>query len=145
VNPGVIRGGTRTNVIAESAEVECDVRIARAKDTKLIEKKFLSLKPFNKKCKLNIEGGMNRPPMERTPGVAKLYKLAAQIAKEQGYKLREHATGGGSDGNFTSGLGIPTLDGLGCPGEGAHALHESILVDELERRVRLIAGLIERI
>jgi glutamate carboxypeptidase len=145
VNPGVIRGGTRTNVIAESAEVECDVRIARAKDANLIEKKFRSLKPFNKKCKLEVEGEINRPPMERTAGVAKLYKLAAQIAKEHRYKLREHATGGGSDGNFTSGLGIPTLDGLGCPGEGAHALRESILVDQIERRVQLIAELIERI
>jgi glutamate carboxypeptidase len=132
-------------VIADSAEVECDVRIARAKDAKLIEKKFRSLRPFNKKCKLAVEGGMNRPPMERKPGVEKLYKLAARIAKEHGYKLREHATGGGSDGNFTAGLGIPTLDGLGCPGEGAHALHESIVLDQIERRVRLIAELIERI
>jgi glutamate carboxypeptidase len=141
----VIRGGTRTNVIADSAEVECDVRISRAKDAALIEKKFRSLKPVNKKCRFELEGGMNRPPMERTPGVARLYKLATQIAKGDRYKLKEHATGGGSDGNFTAGLGVATLDGLGCPGEGAHALHESIMVDQIERRVRLVAELIERI
>lgn len=145
VNPGVVRGGTRTNVIADEAEVECDLRIAKMKDAAYIEKKFRSLKPFNKKCKLAIEGGINRPPMERTKGVAALFTLATKIAKEHGYKLKEHATGGGSDGNFTAGLGIPTLDGIGCPGEGAHALHESIMIDQLERRVALVAGLIERI
>lgn len=145
VNPGVIRGGTRTNVIAESAVVECDLRIAKMKDAASIEKKFRSLKPFNRKCKLVVEGGVNRPPMERTKGVAALFGLATRIAKEHGYKLKEHATGGGSDGNFTAGLGIPTIDGIGCPGEGAHALHESIIIDQLERRVALVAGLIERI
>ena len=145
VNPGVVRGGTRTNVIPDSAEVECDVRIARIKDAAYIEKKFRSLKPVNRKCKLSVEGSINRPPMERTKGVAALFSLATKIAKEHRYKLKEHATGGGSDGNFTAGLGIPTLDGIGCPGEGAHALHESIMVDQLERRVTLVAELIERI
>ena len=145
VNPGVVHGGTRTNVIADHATIECDLRIARMKDAGAIEKKFRSLKPFDRKCKLDVEGGVNRPPMERTKGVAALFTLASKIAKEHGYKLKEFATGGGSDGNFTAGLGIPTLDGLGCPGEGAHALHESITIDHLERRVALLAGLIERI
>jgi glutamate carboxypeptidase len=145
VNPGVVRGGTRTNVVAASAEVECDVRIAKLKDSALIEKKFRSLKPFNKKCKLEVSGGINRPPMERNEGVAKLFKLGQSVAKELGFKLKEHATGGGSDGNFTAALGVATLDGLGAVGEGAHALHESIVIDELPRRVALIAGLIERI
>jgi glutamate carboxypeptidase len=145
VNPGVIRGGTRTNVIADFAEVECDLRITKMKDAAYLEKRFRALKPFNRKCKLAIEGGVNRPPMERTKGVAALFALATKVAKDHGYKLKEHATGGGSDGNFTAGLGIPTLDGIGCPGEGAHALHESIMIDQLERRVALVAGLIERI
>ena len=145
VNPGVVHGGTRTNVIADHATIECDLRIARMKDAAAIEKKFRSLKPFDRKCKLEIEGGVNRPPMERTKGVAALFTLASKIAKDHGYKLKEFATGGGSDGNFTAGLGIPTLDGLGCPGEGAHALHESIMIDQLGRRVALLAGLIERI
>lgn len=145
VNPGVLRGGTRTNVVAASAEVECDVRIAKLKDAALIEKKFRSLKPFNKKCKLEVSGGINRPPMERNEGVAKLFKLGQSVAKDLGFKLKEHATGGGSDGNFTAALGVPTLDGLGAVGDGAHALHESILLDELPRRVSLISGLIERI
>ena len=145
VNPGVIRGGTRTNVVADLAEVECDIRVTKMKDAATLDKKFHALKPFNRKCRVEVEGGLNRPPMERSAGVAKLFKLGQAVAKELGFKLKEHATGGGSDGNFTAGLGIPTLDGLGAVGDGAHAAHESILVDELPRRVALIAGLIEKI
>jgi glutamate carboxypeptidase len=145
VNPGVIRGGTRTNVVAESAEVECDILITKMKEAAALDKKFRSLKPVNRKCKIEVTGGLNRPPMERSAGVAKLFKVGQGVAKDLGFKLKEHATGGGSDGNFTAGLGIPTLDGLGTVGDGAHAVHESILVDEIPRRVALIAGLIERI
>ena len=145
VNPGVVRGGTRTNVVADLAEVECDIRVTKMKDAATLDKKFNSLKPFNRKCRVEVEGGLNRPPMERSAGVAKLFKLGQGVAKDLGFKLKEHATGGGSDGNFTAGLGIPTLDGLGCVGDGAHAVHESILVDELPRRVALIAGIIEKI
>jgi glutamate carboxypeptidase len=144
VNPGVVRGGTRTNVVADLAEVECDIRVTKMKDAATLDKKFRALKPFNRKCRVEVEGGMNRPPMERSPAVAKLFKIGQGVAKDLGFKLKEHATGGGSDGNFTAGLGIPTLDGLGAVGDGAHAVHESILVDELPRRVALIAGLIER-
>jgi glutamate carboxypeptidase len=103
-----------------------------------------SLRPFNRKCKIEITGGINRPPMERTAGVAALYAQAAAIARELGWKLGEAAVGGGSDGNFTAALGIPTLDGLGGVGDGAHALHEHILISELPCRAALIAGLIER-
>jgi glutamate carboxypeptidase len=145
VNPGVVHGGTRTNVIAAEASVEVDVRIAKLKDAAFIEKRFRALKPFNKKCKLELSGGINRPPMERTPGVAALYKQAQTVAKELGFKIEEKSTGGGSDGNFTAGLGIPTLDGMGAVGEGAHASHESIIISELPKRTALLAGMIARI
>ena len=88
---------------------------------------------------------MNRPPMERSRAVATLYQKAISIAKELGWALDEAAVGGGSDGNFTAALGIPTLDGLGAVGEGAHAEHESILISELPRRAALLAGLITAI
>ncbi|HET7441508.1 MAG TPA: M20/M25/M40 family metallo-hydrolase, partial [Terriglobales bacterium] len=120
-----------------------DVRIARMKDAAGIDRKLRSLKPFNRKCKLEITGGINRPPMERTAGVAALYAKAVDIAEGLGFKLDEAAVGGGSDGNFTAGLGIPTLDGLGGVGEGAHATHESIVIEQLPRRAALLAGLIE--
>ena len=145
VNPGVIHGGTRTNVVAAEASVEVDVRIARAKDAVYVEKKFRALKPFNKKCKLQVTGGINRPPMERTEGVAALFGAAQAIGRELGLQLREIAVGGGSDGNFTAGLGIPTLDGLGGVGDGAHAAHEHVVISELPRRAALLALLIERI
>jgi glutamate carboxypeptidase len=145
VNPGVICGGTRTNVIAAEAAVDVDVRIAKMKDAALVDKKFGALKPFNKKCKLEVTGGVNRPPMERTPGVAALYKQAQQVAKELGFKIEEKSTGGGSDGNFTAGLGIPTLDGMGAVGEGAHAVNESIVISELPRRTALLTGIIAKL
>jgi len=143
VNPGVIRGGTRTNVIAAEATVEIDVRIKSAKQAAGLDRKMQALKPFDKRCKLAIEGGINRMPMERTAGVAALYKKAQLIAELIDWKLDEAAVGGGSDGNFTAGIGIPTLDGMGGVGEGAHAVHEHIIVSELPRRALLLAGMIE--
>jgi glutamate carboxypeptidase len=144
VNVGVLSGGSRTNVVPAEAEAQVDVRIARIKDAAGIDKKMRRLRPFNRKCKVEITGGINRPPMERTAGVAALYVQAVAIARELGWKLGEAAVGGGSDGNFTAGLGIPTLDGLGGVGDGAHAIHEHILISELPRRAALLAGLIER-
>ena len=144
VNVGVVSGGSRTNVVPAEASAQVDVRIARMKDAAGIDKKMRSLRPFNRKCKIEISGGINRPPMERTAGVAALYKQAVAIARDLGWKLGEAAVGGGSDGNFTAGLGIPTLDGLGGVGDGAHAPHEHILISELPRRAALLAGLIER-
>ena len=140
-----MHGGTRVNVVPAEASAVFDVRIARMKDAAGIDRRLRSLKPFNRKCKLEISGAINRPPMERTPGVAALYKKASAIARQLGWKLEEAAVGGGSDGNFTAALGIPTLDGLGGVGEGAHAAHESILISELPRRASLLAGLIESI
>jgi glutamate carboxypeptidase len=143
VNPGVIRGGTRTNVVAAEAVAEIDVRIKSAKQAAGLNRKFRALKPFDKHCKLNIDGGINRLPMERTSGVAELYKKARSIAQQINWKLEEAAVGGGSDGNFTAGIGIPTLDGMGAVGEGAHAVHEHIVISELPRRALLLAGMIE--
>jgi glutamate carboxypeptidase len=144
VNVGVVGGGSRTNVVPSEATARVDVRIARLKDAAGIDKKMRALRAFNRKCKIEITGGINRPPMERTAGVAALYAQAAVIGRELGWRLDEAAVGGGSDGNFTAGLGIPTLDGLGGVGDGAHAIHEHILISELPRRAALIAGLIER-
>lgn len=145
VNAGVIEGGTRTNVVAAEASVRIDVRIKNAKQAAGIDRKLRSLKPFDKYCQLEMTGGINRLPMERTAGVATLYKKARQIAAEVGWKLEEAAVGGGSDGNFTAGIGIPTLDGLGGVGDGAHAVHEFIVISELPRRALLLAEMIERV
>ena len=144
VNVGIVSGGSRTNVVPAEAVAQVDVRIAQMKDAAGIEKKMRGLRAFNRKCKVEISGGINRPPMERTAGVAALYSAAVGIARDLGWKLGEAAVGGGSDGNFTAGLGIPTLDGLGGVGDGAHAVHEHILISELPRRAALLAGLIER-
>lgn len=144
VNVGMVSGGSRTNVVPAEAVAQVDVRIARVKDGSGIDKKMRALRAFNRKCKIEVSGGINRPPMERTTGVAALYSAAVKIAAELGWNLGEAAVGGGSDGNFTAGMGIPTLDGLGGVGDGAHALHEHILISELPRRAALVAGLIER-
>jgi glutamate carboxypeptidase len=142
VNPGVIGGGTRSNVIAEHAWAEVDVRIARASDAGKVEKLFRGLRCADPKCALKVTGGMNRPPMERKPGTVTLYKKARGLAAELGFVLDEAATGGGSDGNFTAALGVPTLDGLGAVGEGAHAAHESVVIEHLVPRTALLAALI---
>jgi glutamate carboxypeptidase len=143
LNVGVIRGGTRTNVVAAEASAELDLRIARKEDGARMERKVFSLRPVNPKCQLEITGGINRPPLERTKQVAQLFELARNLGRELGVELKEIAVGGGSDGNFTASLGVPTLDGLGGVGDGAHALHEYVVADELPRRAALLAGLIQ--
>jgi glutamate carboxypeptidase len=142
VNVGKITGGTRANVVPAEATALIDVRVSRMGDGLRIDKKLRSLKAFNPNCRVTISGGMNRPPMERSTGVANLYAKAAQVAEELGWNLEEAAVGGGSDGNFTAALGIPTLDGLGAVGEGAHAEHESVLISELPKRAALLSALI---
>jgi glutamate carboxypeptidase len=142
VNCGVILGGTRSNVIAQSAAVEVDVRIAKASDAPRVEKLFRSLRPSDPHCKLQITGGLNRPPMERKPGTVALYKQARRLAAELGFELPEASTGGGSDGNFTAALGIPTLDGMGAVGAGAHATHEHVLAEHLAPRTALLAAML---
>jgi glutamate carboxypeptidase len=145
VNPGVISGGTRTNVVAAEARAEVDIRVARLKDAPALDKKFHGLRPFDKRCTIQVEGGLNRPPMERSPGIRKLFEVARGCARELGVQLEESSTGGGSDGNFTAALGIPTLDGLGGVGEGAHAINESILIDRIADRTALLAMLLARL
>jgi glutamate carboxypeptidase len=145
VNPGVISGGTRTNVIAAEACVEVDVRIARLRDGAALHKKFLSLKAVDKRCTVQVTGGLNRPPMERTAGIAALFEKAKLLGGELGIVVEEASTGGGSDGNFTAALGVPTLDGLGGVGEGAHAPNESILIDRIADRTALLAKLVQAI
>jgi glutamate carboxypeptidase len=142
VNVGVIGGGTRSNVIAAEAWADVDVRIARKADAARIEKRFRSLQVTDKKCSLTVTGGLNRPPMERTAATAKLFKSAQRHAAKMGTPLEEAATGGGSDGNFTSALGVPTLDGMGAVGEGAHARNESIVVQHVSPRTALLAAMI---
>ncbi|MHB8302054.1 MAG: M20 family metallopeptidase [Acidobacteriaceae bacterium] len=142
VNPGTIHGGTRVNVVAAAAQAEIDVRIARTRDAARVERLFRSLRPTDRACKLKIAGGINRPPMERSAGTVQLFRQAAELARELGFVLEEASTGGGSDGNFTAALGVPTLDGMGAVGEGAHATHESILLDALAPRTALLAAMI---
>ena len=142
VSVGVAGGGSKSNVIPAHAWVEVDARIARKPDGPRIERKFAALKPTDKRCSLTVTGGINRPPMERKPGTVRLYQRAKLLAAELGIELGEAATGGASDGNFTAALGIPTLDGMGAVGEGAHAQHESIVLEHLAPRTALLAGLL---
>ncbi|MCU1323103.1 MAG: peptidase dimerization domain protein [Acidobacteriaceae bacterium] len=142
VNCGVISGGTRSNVVAAQAQVEVDVRIAKASDARYVERLFRTLKPVDPACKITVIGGINRPPMERKPGTVALFKQARKLAGELGFVLEEASTGGGSDGNFTAALGIPTLDGMGAIGTGAHAPHEHILTEHLVPRTTLLAAML---
>jgi glutamate carboxypeptidase len=141
VNPGVVSGGTRGNVIAAEASAQVDIRVPRMQDARALERKFRAMKPFDKRCSLEIGGGLSRPPMERGKGTIALFTLARGLARELGVALEESSTGGGSDGNFTAAIGVPTLDGIGAVGEGAHAAHESILIERIADRVALLAKL----
>jgi glutamate carboxypeptidase len=142
LNVGVAGGGSKSNVIPAAAWAEVDARIVRKTDGPRIERRFAALKPMDKGCKLAISGGINRPPMERTRATVRLYHEAMALAAELGFALPEASTGGASDGNFTSALGVPTLDGMGAVGEGAHARHESVVVEHLAARTALLAGLL---
>jgi glutamate carboxypeptidase len=145
VNPGVISGGTRSNVVAAEARAAIDVRVMRAADAGVLEKKFRALRPYDTRCSIEVTGGLNRPPMPRSKETVRLFKTAQMLARELDLELEESLSGGGSDGNFTAALGVPTLDGLGAVGEGAHAANESILIDRMADRAALIAKLIARL
>jgi glutamate carboxypeptidase len=145
VNVGVVEGGTRSNVVAERARAFVDVRIARLEDAASVERMLAALRASDPRVRLTVAGRINRPPMERTPGVARLYAIAQDVARDMGRTLAEGATGGASDGNFTAALGVPTLDGLGAVGEGPHALHEHVVINELGPRAALVAGLLARL
>ncbi|HLJ23856.1 MAG TPA: M20 family metallopeptidase [Candidatus Acidoferrales bacterium] len=141
VSAGVVEGGTRVNVIPQTARVLFDLRANRAADMRALERKFHALRPILRGAKLQIRGGFNRPPMERRASAA-LYARARALAKEMGIPLGEAFVGGGSDGNFTAAMGVPTLDGLGAVGEGAHSVNENILIRALPERAALLAGLL---
>jgi glutamate carboxypeptidase len=141
-NAGVIGGGTQSNVVAAEAWADVDVRIVRARDAARVEKLLRGLKCADKACRLKVTGGMNRPPMERSAAGAKLFGRAKMIAAEMGFELTEAASGGGSDGNFTAAMGVPTLDGMGAMGDGAHAVHEHIVRRSLVERAALLAGVL---
>jgi glutamate carboxypeptidase len=141
VNVDVVEGGTRPNVIPELATARVDVRVPTARDRGWIERKMRALRPLHREAKLEITGGVNRPPMERKMAIA-LFRKARELGRQMGMDLKEAATGGGSDGNFTAALGIPTLDGLGATGDGAHARHEHIIIRELPPRAALLAALL---
>jgi len=140
VNADVIEGGGRVNVIADHARAAIDLRAARAADMRALERKFRALRPILPGAKLEIRGGFNRPPLERKRSAA-LYAKAQTLALQLGMPLGEAIVGGGSDGNFTAALGVPTLDGLGAVGDGAHSEGEYIIVRALAPRAALVAGL----
>jgi glutamate carboxypeptidase len=142
VNAGVIAGGTRTNVVPAEARAEIDVRVVRLRDAAALDRKFRGLRPFDKRCTVEVTGGLNRPPMERSAAGARLFRLAQLAAGELGIEIEESLSGGGSDGNFTAALGVATLDGLGAVGEGAHTPGECILTDRMAERTALLAKLI---
>ena len=141
INADIIEGGTRTNVVAERATATFDLRAWRASDMVSLEKRLHSLKPIRRGAKLQLTGGFDRPPLERKHSVA-LYTRAKSLAKSMGFSIDEAAAGGGSDGNLTAALGIPTLDGLGAVGDGAHATHEHILIRTMPQRAALLAALL---
>jgi glutamate carboxypeptidase len=142
VTAGVVGGGSKSNVIPAQAWAEIDLRIVHKADGPRMERKFAALQPTDKRCALSVKGGINRPPMERTRSTVRLYRQARALAVQLGFALEEALSGGASDGNFTSALGIPTLDGMGAVGEGAHARHESIVVEHLAPRTVLLAGML---
>jgi glutamate carboxypeptidase len=147
VSAGSIGGGGKTNVVPAHAWAEGDIRISKKTDAARILAKFRKLKALmfskiDKDCRIEVSAEINRPPMERTRGTVRLFERAHELARELDWELTEAATGGASDGNFTSALGIPTLDGMGAVGLGAHATHEHIELDELPRRTALLAALI---
>ena len=145
VTVGVVQGGTRVNVVPAEAAVEIDVRITSNEEAARITELIRALRPRLPGATLHIRGGINRPPMERTSDTGRLFEIARKIGEELGIRIEEGSTGGASDGNFTAAMGIPTLDGLGPIGDGAHSLEEYVEIASLPERAALIAGLIRQI
>ena len=141
-NVGVVRGGTRSNVVAAEAEIEIDARFRYMKEAQRVDEFMSGLRPFDERVQVTVTGGINRGPLERTDEVVKLYHHARGIASSLGFELGEQSVGGASDGNFVAALNVPVLDGLGPDGDGAHAAHEHVLISDVTRRCSLIAGLI---
>lgn len=145
VNVGVIRGGVRPNVVPDLAAIEVDVRYRSMADGERLDTAVRQLRPSVPGVRLALSGGLNCPPLERGPHVLAVYEKARAAAHELGLPLEEVATGGASEASFASALGVPTLDGLGADGDGAHAEHEHVLLSSLPERAALAAGLIEKL
>jgi glutamate carboxypeptidase len=145
VNVGRIEGGSRPNVVPDYASAKIDVRVPTLADAARLDAALRGLRPENPRTRLEMTGGLERPPFERSPGVVRLYEQAKEAAAALGRELAEGGTGGGSDGNFTGALGVPTLDGLGPMGDGAHALHEHVIEADLPWRAALLAALLARL
>ena len=142
LNVGVFSGGTRSNVVAAEAEAEIDVRFSTEDEWQVLDHLFNSIQPIDERTKVFVSGGLNRPPLERTPAVAELFMTARAVAAMVDFDLGEAQVGGASDGNFLAALGIPVLDGLGISGDGAHAAHEHIIADDISVRGTIITGLV---
>lgn len=145
VNVGTVRGGTRSNVVAAQAEAEIDLRVRTAAEARRADERIRARPVFVQGTSTRIEGGLNRPPMEETPASRRLYDLARRLAAEEGFDLPAGGTGGGSDGNFTAALGVPTLDGLGAVGDGGHADHEHVRLSTVAPRTAWFARLLAEI
>jgi glutamate carboxypeptidase len=145
LNVGVVRGGVLPNVVAAEARASIDMRYQNEDEGQRIMEAMQTLTPFLPGARIEVRGGINRPPMVRTPEVGALFEQAKKIASEIGYDLEEGSVGGGSDGNFIAALGVPVLDGLGVDGAGAHAEHEHIIIGDMPRRAAILARLIETI
>jgi glutamate carboxypeptidase len=142
VQATVVAGGTVSNVVPDSARAEVDIRLSHAEDAPAIERKLRGLRPILKGARVEVRGGVNRPPLERTAAVGELFRHAQSLMSELGIDLNEASTGGGPDGNFTGAIGVPTLDGLGAVGDGAHTPREHVVISKLPERAALIAGLL---
>jgi glutamate carboxypeptidase len=145
VNVGVVRGGVLSNVIAAEAHAFIDMRFRTVDEGERITDALSKLQPVLEGARMEVLGGINRPPLVRTPETGALFEQAKQLASEIGYELKEGSVGGGSDGNFIAALGVPVLDGLGVDGAGAHAEHEHIIISDISRRAALLTRLIETI
>jgi glutamate carboxypeptidase len=142
VQATVVAGGTVSNVVPAHAQAEVDIRYTRLADARRLDRALHNLRPILKGARIEVRGGINRPPLERTPAVSELFQRAESLMREIGVTLREASTGGGSDGNFTAALGVPTLDGLGAVGDGAHSPNEHVVIRALPERAALLAGLL---
>ena len=141
INAGTVEGGTRTNVIPECARAVLDLRALHVSDVRRLDRRLHSLRPVHRGARIEVTGGFNRAPLERKMS-ATLFARAESLATKMGLSLGECTAGGGSDGNFTAALGIPTLDGLGAVGDGAHSSHEHVLINTMPARAALLASLL---
>ena len=145
LGPNVIQGGTTSNVVAATAWVEIDLRVWTLSEAERVERALKALQPVLPGATLSLEGGLNRPPMEPSPASLELFELARRIGAELGLELGPGRVGGGSDGNFTAALGVPTLDGLGLFGEAAHQLSENVYIPQIPARIALLSGLLHEL